>query len=187
MIKRWTIKIRLMLDGILIVWSKQDLGSIPGWSKKMAKFPFSQVSWCASNWSHGLRVLPRIHSGIPLSGGRKELIDCGEWESRLLSYLLENFSTTLSWDYDKIQPKNPEYVVLRFMCATVPLVPTCVTPRSSVLVPFLVPFSMAAQKEHDIIGSVQDGFMSVFSASCFVWLTCSKLLGFAFSSTPQTP
>ena len=63
--------------------------------------------------------------------------------------------------------------------------PTCVGTRSSILVPFLVPFSMAAQKERNFSGSVQDGFMPVFSTKYFVD-TCPKLSGFAFSSTSRT-
>jgi hypothetical protein len=66
------------------------------------------------------------------------------------------------------------------------LVPTSVTTRSSVLVPFLVPFSMAAWKEHDFSDFIQDGFMSVFSANFFVWLKCPRSLGFAPTSTLQT-
>ena len=49
-------------------------------------------------------------------------------------------------------------------------------------------FSMTINcKKHNFGGSAQDGFKSVFSANCFVWLAFPKLKGFVLSTTPPTP
>ena len=48
-------------------------------------------------------------------------------------------------------------------------------------------FSMTVNcKKHNFGGSAQDGFMSVFSTSCCVWLACPRLSGVAFTSTSRT-
>ena len=40
-------------------------------------------------------------------------------------------------------------------------------------------------KKHDFSGSAQDGFMSVVSASCCVWLPYPSLSGFEYSFTSR--
>ena len=90
--------------GSMEFWSfdqNKVAGSIPGWIKKMAKFAFLQL--------HDVHQFDHMDCEFfPLV--EREIIDCGEWENRSLSYLK---SSREFLDYGRRQAKPPGFTTTK--------------------------------------------------------------------------